>query len=405
MRDPNRPQPIVPEGFIPGLSKARETILGPLMPWFGPKALEFIEGETFHSMHNWEDAQTYATDQLDRFLRGANLDPDVKILDLDNEPVARGPKEDPTRPKQVPVFWPDHRPMTFDMPNPDCESIVFDVDAPEGREWSALLTSDETRDEHGVTSGVRRYKASSTKMAAEAMATDVKDLSREGAQTEFNQRTWSDRTELWSGGPEKFDHFGELQWTRTAKPEAAPTKCPKCGGTRIGSSGKASDGWATHDWCMDCDHVWNEAAPEYEPERTVPVAGDSVVEMRSGCEDRIGIVTRVGDGAAWFERPDGKTDGANLSYFVNGSKHWRILKRPDAEAWNYLNELSQNRTDMLILTDDAVFLRTNDGPWEKSRRGEFRSRDIVRNKNSGWGRGAHEVAAKWLAEVKKAGLL
>ncbi len=73
----------------------RDTVLGPLTVWFGPKAVEFAESHEGVIMCRYANPETYASDQLDRFLSGQKLDPDVEVLDVKNEVPYLGPKRHP----------------------------------------------------------------------------------------------------------------------------------------------------------------------------------------------------------------------------------------------------------------------------------------------------------------------
>lgn len=266
MRDPNRPQPIVPEGFIPGLSKARETILGPLMPWFGPRAIRFVEGFNGGKygavLPGATDGQTYANDQLDRFLRGAKLDPDVKILDLDNEPVARGPKE-------------------------------------------AQPTS--------------------------------------GA-----------------------DYASPADWEKDEPADPEPDE-------------------------------------KYEPVGTRAIVGDRVYDTKDG--ELMGVVKELGErrgGPALFYEDRG-FDSQRM--FDEGDGRWRVLKRPDAEAWAGRTAHSQTRLRRLKVGDKYFAEGLLGMPWHKTSEKDHHINTVKHCDLQKYEHQPPEVAAKWLAEVKEAGLL
>lgn len=91
------------EGYAPAFSKPKPSQFGPLQVWLGPRAQAFIESSRGRRIqkanHRKPDAETYAQAMFDKFLLGGKLDPDVLVLDGDDEEPDRCLH--PSRPKPL----------------------------------------------------------------------------------------------------------------------------------------------------------------------------------------------------------------------------------------------------------------------------------------------------------------
>lgn len=299
MRDPRKPAPVVPLDFIPAFDKPQETVLGPLMVWFGPKALDFIE--TRFSGHG----ESYAQDELDRFLLGGKLGPDVKALDLDNEPPIRSPKEAQPLAELV-------HPEMGSVGTAGQDNVIFFVQNPDG--------------------------------------------------------------------------------TVTVDAECAT----------VGCGNRKSEGRFVGDRCAPCHDVdcSPTKSPEFEPIGTLPVVGDTVVNLVSKHE---GVITKIADYIYW-----GDCFSSNLDICERPGTTFRILKRTEAEAW----EGTKNSRRMLI-ANEQVFskgptcrVNLNPNVWSNLNESAAQNREALESPEFfGFVKQTPETAAQWLAEVKKAGLL
>ena len=178
-----------------------------------------------------------------------------------------------------------------------------------------------------------------------------------------------------------------------------PIECPKCGSKRIGSASEKGFDRATHDWCVDCDHRWNDdpPAPEYEPIGTEPIVGDRTCRPTSQPAKTTTIV-RIKDGHVYDDDFDMALCRL-VSFTKEESNGRRIPKRPDAEAWASASKFGFSR----LKVGGRYFFSGETGRWKHSSKDQhvFGTDQLGCNYQPV----PPEVAAKWLAEVKKAGLL